>query len=82
MKQIVLDSWLSKLIGKPTYFLQSNFDHLTEQDLPKDKIFIWTKISVNDLTKLEHLQKLQNRIYKNLIATHTFFFLQKNYDKI
>ena len=58
MKQIVLDSWLSKLIGKPTYFLQSTFDHLAEQDLPKDKIFIWTKISVDDLTKLEHLQKL------------------------
>lgn len=58
MKQIVLDNWLSKLVGKPAYVLKGTFDDLTKQDLPKDKIFIWTKISVNESAKLDCLQKL------------------------
>ena len=58
MKRIVLDNWLSKLMGKPAYVLKSAFDDLTKQDLPKDEIFIWTKISVNESAKLDCLQKL------------------------
>lgn len=58
MKQIVLDNWLSKLMGKPAYVLKGAFDDLTKKDLPKDEIFIWTKISVNESAKLDCLQKL------------------------
>ena len=58
MKQIVLDSWLSKLMGKPAYVLKGSFDESLKKDLPKGEFFIWTKISIDDLAKLEYLKKL------------------------
>ena len=58
MKQIVLDNWLSSIMGKPAYVLHDSINLITRQDLPNHEIFIWTKIPINDLTKLENLQKL------------------------
>ncbi len=57
MEQIVLDEWLSKIIGKPTFFLQNSFTENVIKDFSKDEIFIWTKIPVLEVNKLKFLQK-------------------------
>jgi ribosomal protein S18 acetylase RimI-like enzyme len=58
LKQIVLDKWLSELMGKPAYNLQGPHEGLVKQDLPKGEMFIGAKIPVEDIAELVHLQKL------------------------
>ena len=58
MDKIVLDEWLSSIIGKPVYLLQSFKTNFKLQDLPDGQIFVWTKVPVNDVEKLILLQKL------------------------
>ena len=58
MDKIVLDEWLSSIIGKPVYLLQSLKTNFKLQDLPDGQIFVWTKVPVNDVEKLILLQKL------------------------
>ena len=57
-KIIISDDWLSKIIGKPVYYLQSFSTSFEKKDLPKSPMFIWSKISVDDIEKLICLQKL------------------------
>ena len=44
-KIIISDDWLSKIIGKPVYYLQSFSTSFGKKDLPKSPMFIWSKIS-------------------------------------
>ena len=57
-KKIISDNWLSKLIGKPVYYLQDFSTSFEKKDLPKSQNFIWSKIPVNDNEKLICLQNL------------------------
>ena len=57
-KKIVSDDWLSKQVGKPVYHLQDFLSSLEKKDLPENQMFIWSKISVDDIKKLTCLQKL------------------------
>jgi len=58
VKEIISDHWLSKLIGKPAYFLQTISNSLDQRYFPKGSIFMWSKIPVNDIEKLIYFQKL------------------------
>ena len=58
MIKIITDDWLSKIINKPAYALQEFNTNLTQKDLPEGQIFIWSKISVEDIEKLVCLQNL------------------------
>lgn len=58
MNKIILDEWLSTMVKKPAYLLQLIHANLKQKDLPKGKIFIWSKISVGDIRRLICLQKL------------------------
>ena len=72
-KKITSDDWLSKLIGKPVYHLQNFSSSFEKKDLPKDQMFIWSKIPVDDIEKLTCLQKLG--FY--LVDTNVEFSLSK-----
>ena len=58
MNKIILDNWLSKLINKPTYSLQKFNLSLTQKELPKGKVLIWSKIPVDDIERLICLPRL------------------------
>ena len=58
LNKIILDEWLSTMVKKPAYLLQLIHANLKQKDLPKGKIFIWSKISVGDIRRLICLQKL------------------------
>ena len=58
MNKIILDKWLSKIMNKPSYLLKKFDKSLKKKDLPKGRIFIWSKIPVHDIKKLIFLQKL------------------------
>ena len=58
MNKIILDNWLSKLINKPTYSLQKFNLSLTQKELPKGKVLIWSKIPVDDIERLICLLRL------------------------
>lgn len=58
MKNIILDNWLSKIIGKQSYCLQLVEKNFKKQNLPKGKMFIWTKIPSGNIKKLVYFQKL------------------------
>ena len=73
MNKIILDEWLSTMVSKPAYLLQLNHANLKQKDLPKGKIFIWSKISVADIKRLICLQKLGFYI----VDTNTKFSLSK-----
>jgi ribosomal protein S18 acetylase RimI-like enzyme len=55
---IISDDWLSKIIRKPVYHLKQFSTSLKSEDLPKNEMFIWSKIPVDDIEKLICLQKL------------------------
>jgi len=57
-KKITSDDWLSKIIGKPVYHLQNFSTSFEEKDLPKNKMFIWCKVPVEDVERLTCLQNL------------------------
>ena len=57
-KMITSDDWLSKIIGKPAYHLKKFSTSFERDDLPKNEMFIWSKISDGDIEKLICLQKL------------------------
>ena len=57
-KIIILDDWLSKIISKPVYQLKQFSTTIEIENLPKNEMFIWSKIPVDDIKKLIHLQKL------------------------
>ena len=58
MNKITSDEWLSKIISKPVYCLQNFNINLTQKDLPEGNLFIWSKVSVDDLERLICLQRL------------------------
>ena len=58
MNKIILDEWLTNLIGKPTYSLQKFNVNIKLKDLPEKQVFIWSKISVDDIERLICLQRL------------------------
>ncbi|MDA8612564.1 GNAT family N-acetyltransferase [Candidatus Pelagibacter bacterium] len=58
MIKIITDDWLSIIINKPAYSLQKFNTNLTQKDLPEGQIFVWSKISVDDIEKLVCLQNL------------------------
>ena len=58
MNKIISDDWLSKIISKPTYWLQDFNINLSQKDLPEGTLFIWSKISVDDIERLICLQRL------------------------
>ena len=55
---IIPDDWLSKIICKPVYHLKQFSTNFEIKDLPKNEIFVWSKIPVDDIEKLICLQKL------------------------
>ena len=57
-KIIIPDEWLSKIIGKPVYYLKQFSNSFENNDLPKNGMFVWSKIPVDDVEKLIQLQKL------------------------
>ena len=57
-KIIILDDWLSKIICKPAYQLKQFSTTIEIENLPKNDMFIWSKIPVDDIKKIIHLQKL------------------------
>ena len=57
-KIIILDDWLSKIFCKPVYQLKQFSTTIEIENLPKNEMFIWSKIPVDDIKKLIHLQKL------------------------
>jgi len=58
LNKIISDKWLSKIFRKPVYSLQKFHTNLDKKDLPKGKMFIWSKIPVDDVKRLICLQKL------------------------
>lgn len=58
MNKIILEEWLSRVIGKPVYLMKSFNTSLKKKDLPKGQMFIWSKISVDDIKGLIFLQRL------------------------
>ena len=58
MEQIVSDEWLSKIIGKPTFFLQDSFKETFKEEFPEGEIFVWAKLQVEEINKLKFLQKI------------------------
>ena len=58
MNKIISDEWLSKIVKKPVYSLKKFHTDLRKKDLPKGRLFIYSKISVDDLKRLICLQKL------------------------
>lgn len=58
MNKIILDEWLSNIVGKPVYELKKFDSNLNQKDLPAGQLFIWSKIPVGDIEKLVYLQKL------------------------
>ena len=75
-KIIILDDWLSKIISKPVYQLKQFSTTIEIENLPKNEMFIWSKIPVDDIEKLIHLQKLG--FY--LVDTNIEFSLSKQMD--
>ena len=67
MKNIILDNWLSKIIGKQSYCLQLAEKNFKKQNLPKGKMFIWTKIPSGNIKKLVYFQKLGFYVVDNNI---------------
>lgn len=57
-KIIIPDEWLSKIIGKPVYYLKQFSNSFENNDLPKNEMFVWSKIPVDDVEKLIQLQKI------------------------
>ena len=57
-KFFFLDNWLSKMIGKPTYYLEMPSSNVDYKDLPEGQMFTWTKIPANNTKKFICLQKL------------------------
>ena len=57
-KKIILDDWLTTIIGKPVYHLQNFSTNFEKKDLPKNQMFIWSKVPVDDIEKLTCLQNL------------------------
>lgn len=57
-KKIILDDWLTRIIGKPVYHLQNFSTNFEKKDLPKSQMFIWSKVPVDDIEKLTCLQNL------------------------
>jgi ribosomal protein S18 acetylase RimI-like enzyme len=57
-KIIIPDEWSSKIIGKPVYYLKQFSNSFENNDLPKNEMFVWSKIPVDDVEKLIQLQKL------------------------
>lgn len=58
MSRIILDEWLTNIIGKPTYSLQNFNINLKQKNLPRKQVFIWSKISIDDIERLICLQRL------------------------
>jgi RimJ/RimL family protein N-acetyltransferase len=58
LTKLILDKWLSELIGKQTYILHLTENRITKKILPTGKSFIWTKIPVDNITGLINLQKI------------------------
>ena len=75
-KIITPDDWLSKIICKPVYQLKQFSTNIEIENLPKNEMFIWSKIPVDDIEKLIHLQKLG--FY--LVDTNIEFSLSKQMD--
>ena len=67
MKNIILDNWLSKIIGKKSYSLQFAEKNFKKQNLPEGKMFIWTKIPSGNIEKLVYFQKLGFYVVDNNI---------------
>ena len=58
MSKIILDGWLSNIVGKPVYELKTFQTTLKQKDFPAGQLFIWSKIPVDDIERSVCLQKL------------------------
>lgn len=57
-KKIISDDWLTRIIGKPVYHLKNFSTNFEKKDLPKNQMFIWSKVPVDDIERLTCLQNL------------------------
>jgi len=58
LSKIILDEWLSNIVGKPVYELKTFQTTLKQKDFPAGQLFIWSKIPVDDIERSVCLQKL------------------------
>ena len=82
--KISSDNWLSKIIGKPAYFLKAISENIKKKDLPKGKNFFWTKISVDDIKSLKQAQKLGFYVVDTNVqlSLSKIIFKKKNIKKV
>ena len=80
-KIIILDDWLSKIISKPVYQLKQFSTTIEIENLPKNEMFIWSKIPVDDIEKLIHLQKLGFYLVDtNIDKSYQIFWHQRQHN--
>ncbi len=77
MTHLVLDHWLSEIIGKPTYNLKGSYEEISKSDLPDGEVFIGAKIPVENVAGLMHLQKMSFYV----VDTNIQLSLTKNIDQ-
>ncbi len=78
MNFIFYDEWLSKIIGKQTFYLKNSLNIISKESFPKDEFFIWTKIPILETDKLITLQKLGFYIVDTNVQLSLKHFIHNN----
>ncbi|OUU50697.1 MAG: hypothetical protein CBC25_07610 [Pelagibacteraceae bacterium TMED65] len=77
MKSIVYDEWLSKILGKQSFFLENSNNLIFKEKLLKKNTFIWTKISTLEIEKLINFQKMGFSVVDTNVQLQLNYFKKK-----